>query len=228
MLGVLVYASGRGDPRRLDHGFDYTGHLCGLDDVVAHRPFVFWCSNPGKLTNEANATQWQRIFESSATLNLKHPICVESCPENASTHHRCFPGSHDIENSFEDVPGSALAKESNDVHLVQDYDTYSVAGRYCFPRSPSLQRQLRLKFHWGQQVPMSGFSQVSAAWAALLASGALAVFLSCMFVLNFERMEHFIVELVLFLAVSLPVLIGCILLYSVCKDLKKVFSRSTA
>jgi len=216
MFGALFYAGGHGDLRRLYHGLDYTGQLCGLDDV-AQRPFVFWCTNPGRPTNNTTA-HGQPIFESSATLNLEHPICVESCPKNSSTHHRCLPGSHNIEVVADDSPGNFAANTTNDLHLVQDYETYHVAGRYCFPRSPSVQRQLRLQFDWGQQVLLFGFSQVSTAWAPLLASGSLAVFFGCIFLLYFERMEQFIVEFSFVLAVSLPLLTGSILFYSVWKE----------
>lgn len=45
LLGwILVYAEANGDPRKLHHGVDYHGHICGVHPDVADKPFLYWCA----------------------------------------------------------------------------------------------------------------------------------------------------------------------------------------
>lgn len=66
---IIVYAVKNGDPRKLTHGFDWQGQLCGVDPAVADSPFLFWCGGNGPVVEGI-----------PSTLNFKSPVCVAECP----------------------------------------------------------------------------------------------------------------------------------------------------
>lgn len=41
----MVYAHEHGDMRKLHHGLDYQGNICGVDKDVAGKPFLYWCAD---------------------------------------------------------------------------------------------------------------------------------------------------------------------------------------
>mmetsp|Transcript_5172 Transcript_5172/g.15183 ORF Transcript_5172/g.15183 Transcript_5172/m.15183 type:complete len:893 (-) Transcript_5172:346-3024(-) len=49
---ILVYAHENGDPRKLHHGIDYHGNICGVDPDVANMPYLYWCEDPVYEINE--------------------------------------------------------------------------------------------------------------------------------------------------------------------------------
>jgi len=69
---VMHIAMQDGDPRRLTHGFNWEGKLCGVDADVADKPLLFWCGGEGP-----------RLDGFPSTLNFEDPICVQSCPTSA-------------------------------------------------------------------------------------------------------------------------------------------------
>lgn len=66
---VHVYARQHADIRRLSHGFNYHGHMCGVE---TRGQFVYWCKGPEN------------------DLALKYPICVDACPHNARNTTMCL------------------------------------------------------------------------------------------------------------------------------------------
>merc|ERR1719310_1323266 len=73
MAFILMTALAEGDLRRLSHGFDYEGQLCGVDEAVKDYPFVFYCPKHGIPTQ----------------LSLDFPVCVLMCPTSANMSIRC-------------------------------------------------------------------------------------------------------------------------------------------
>jgi len=94
--GVGWYAATHGDVRRLTHGADYRGRTCGVD---VPGEFVFWC-------RKANMT--------IPGLDLRYPICIDSCPTGPETSRECYDGEHGV------------------MTMRKDYRSYP-AGAYCIP-----------------------------------------------------------------------------------------------
>lgn len=59
--GLSAWGLATGDVRRLEHGVDFQGNICGVDAAVADRPLLYWCSK-------------------NRTADLASPICIASCP----------------------------------------------------------------------------------------------------------------------------------------------------
>merc|ERR1719191_2575661 len=56
----------RGDPRRMYHGMDYLGHMCGVDPGYENLPLLYW----PKLTE----------VPPDPDEALNYPICKDACP----------------------------------------------------------------------------------------------------------------------------------------------------
>lgn len=86
---VLTYAHRHGDMRRLFHGLNFQGELCGID---VPEPFLYWCQSGGP-----------------GLLDLGHPTCVSSCPVGNTTYSRCFNGTVGSYAYVQDYPSYAFA-----------------------------------------------------------------------------------------------------------------------
>lgn len=129
-LGFLVgmgycvyYGLQNGDPRRLTHGFDYAGRLCGVDEDVADRPLVFWCGDNTALVDGF-----------PTALNFKDPICEKECPDSAEVIVNCPQPSE----TKKILTGTApLITETltvvQEVKAMSAYPTKAMMNRYCFP-----------------------------------------------------------------------------------------------
>lgn len=113
---VTHYATKHGDLRRLHHGFDFLGHLCGVGDFET-RPFLFYCASSS----------------SSVQLDLQHPICVEKCPETSDLWHSCYAGAKTSVVQTDPMTGSFAETLSYEFAKVSDYETFVFLGRYCMP-----------------------------------------------------------------------------------------------
>lgn len=123
MCGIAHYAFANGDPRRLTHGYDYHGNLCGVDKGLTHRPLVYWCG-AGALRGDGIPTQ----------LDLKFPVCVGSCPADGSTEMACL-GVEQLEVRGQGRrPYRTVITEVTQSTVQQlSYPTVELAGLYCIP-----------------------------------------------------------------------------------------------
>merc|ERR1719469_818704 len=121
--------SGRpwGDVRRLTHGHDYAGRLCGVDPGVEDKAFLFWCRN--------NASE---IGQSVAELNLEFPSCVSACPYNTTWWRTpcLFHQGYSQANIHGGVFGTVQTYHvqfQQSIALTYGYDTMAFGGRFCLP-----------------------------------------------------------------------------------------------
>eukprot|EP00439_Symbiodinium_sp_Y106_P080322 s212_g19.t1 len=124
MMCISGYAFHKGDPRRLTHGFDYKGDLCGVDMAVADRPLLYWCAAGSRLTDSGHPEQ----------LDTKYPICVERCPMGSSEWMPCLG-----ESSVQVTPSGSEPFVSQRITITQNtvkqasYRTREFAGMFCVP-----------------------------------------------------------------------------------------------
>mmetsp|Transcript_102922 Transcript_102922/g.266069 ORF Transcript_102922/g.266069 Transcript_102922/m.266069 type:complete len:630 (-) Transcript_102922:102-1991(-) len=79
-FGFLFFSAVReGDVRRLFHGIDSEGKICGVDSPVEDKNYLYWCSH----ANFAELSQ--------GNFKLGQPVCVETCPTGSSADvSACF------------------------------------------------------------------------------------------------------------------------------------------
>lgn len=97
----------RGNISKLYHGIDYQGRVCGLDDDVEDKPYLYWCA--GAAPNGG-----------SMTFNTAEPICVDHCPDGS------------LSNSIFSVK-TECALISGSLSRMFPYRTMVLLDRYCMP-----------------------------------------------------------------------------------------------
>jgi len=210
---VGSHAFKNGDPRRLTHGFDYAGRLCGVHPNVSTQPLLYWCSLPPAPLNFAMPT----------TFNFESPICVTSCPTMLEPGINLLcPMPSATTRTFQpgQVPGTMI---TNTVIVQQTvsmapYPTKEVAGRYCLPDvsmdDPIMQTMLNTTGmgKGGQQV-LDALGALRRANAVLLASIGVALvlcFAYLLFLKLFARVLIYSALLVLTLS-FLAIGAGCLI-----------------
>mmetsp|Transcript_30124 Transcript_30124/g.86236 ORF Transcript_30124/g.86236 Transcript_30124/m.86236 type:complete len:889 (-) Transcript_30124:147-2813(-) len=132
------------DIRRLTHGHDYTGRLCGVDEDVTDKPFLYWCR-----------TNWTETGSVPTTLNLDYPSCVKTCPTadgKVVPSIRCLFNLTYNEMSLTPKPGSGVEPFGTiaTYHLqfqqseaeTPPYDTEPFGGRFCTPVDQTMKEKV--------------------------------------------------------------------------------------
>mmetsp|Transcript_1893 Transcript_1893/g.4831 ORF Transcript_1893/g.4831 Transcript_1893/m.4831 type:complete len:712 (-) Transcript_1893:40-2175(-) len=108
LVGVATYSALRdGDPRRLYHGFDYKGQLCGVDEAVANEPYLYW----------------------PVATEFNYPVCIKECPVDDSMTE-VYP-KETVRHIHTDESDQTVIESSEE--LTHTYPTVKVAGRFCLP-----------------------------------------------------------------------------------------------
>eukprot|EP00746_Dinoflagellata_sp_MGD_P036761 gnl/MRDRNA2_/MRDRNA2_18831_c0_seq1.p1 gnl/MRDRNA2_/MRDRNA2_18831_c0~~gnl/MRDRNA2_/MRDRNA2_18831_c0_seq1.p1 ORF type:complete len:621 (+),score=113.99 gnl/MRDRNA2_/MRDRNA2_18831_c0_seq1:3-1865(+) len=119
---TLHYAFANGDIRRVYHGFDYKGQLCGVDPAVADKPNLFWCAKTVLPTGDV------------VDLDLAHPVCIEQCPTSDAGVVNCYKGVEvGAPVTIDEDTGSFKEERTYTFQEVATYKTYAFASRYCIP-----------------------------------------------------------------------------------------------
>eukprot|EP00416_Gambierdiscus_australes_P003334 CAMPEP_0171141260 /NCGR_PEP_ID=MMETSP0766_2-20121228/140333_1 /TAXON_ID=439317 /ORGANISM="Gambierdiscus australes, Strain CAWD 149" /LENGTH=739 /DNA_ID=CAMNT_0011604983 /DNA_START=84 /DNA_END=2303 /DNA_ORIENTATION=+ len=130
MGAIIGYSWVYGDSRRLTHGFDFRGRLCGVDPEVAHLKYLYYCGTQGAFEDEF-----------PKKLNFDSKTCVERCPTDNNGSIDCL--MHAFHN-FTELPGSfqhnltfvvTLNLEiTQSVTKQMPYPTRPFRGKYCVPQ----------------------------------------------------------------------------------------------
>jgi len=200
---VMIHALTIGDPRKIYHGMDFDGNLCGVD--WPNKPYVYWCQKTSGSINTGGGVQAPgssglntALANPLTGLDFEHPICVEYCPDSSATTSLCF----NVETGTE--------------HRVADYATHAVGERYCFPQSFSLleKYQTKMESHAVEKYIPLVVSTIHEGWPCLLGVFALAFILSFTYLLVIECIAWLVVWTCLGLMFLIPGLCGGYLVYS--------------
>lgn len=187
-----MYAQENGDMRRLYHGYDFLGNLCGLDNQTA-KPYLFYCKND------------------EGMLDLQHPICRETCPSTnddlAAHQYSCYwkmetaPTAPITQNNISianadanlDITysGDSFRVETSYLYrLRSDYPSFALAGAYCMPSDTSSPLYTELQTYLQDQPMYKVISEVRSienSWSVLLAVAGLAVIFGFLYLFLLEH-----------------------------------------
>jgi len=110
---IYAWAARNGDLRRLYHGTDHKGRICGVSTEVAHAPFLYWCPLAAFRQGHVN-------------VSLSQPVCVPQCPSGALATRSWLGQMHWVEPGCAEVSGA---------QGMVTYATVPLRERYCLPRS---------------------------------------------------------------------------------------------
>jgi len=165
-FGAVVYFSmQRGDPRRLYHGFDYKGNLCGVSPNVSGMPLMYW-PKPEK---------------------MKYPICVGHCPDS-EFEQVLFP-QESVRAVI--VEGDKRVITIVQEHVkINTYPSKMMAGRFCLPIADGSHHGAFVNFtasliHEDDKSAMTrisnGFQDISHGWAVLVFMLPFSIFMGYLF-----------------------------------------------
>lgn len=155
---AAVLAAKSGDPRKLIHGFDYQGRICGVDPAVADRGMLYW-PDP---------------------THAQHPVCVSSCPTDTSQKIPCHTDMVSATNSSEGGETTTIITAVSDV---SSYPSKPVRGKYCLPLDPSLDSDVKRMIHSEAKGPVAHVLENIAELQA--ASPLLLLILPCTFLVGY-------------------------------------------
>jgi len=178
---IIMYAQQNGDFRRLYHGYDFLGNLCGLDNQT-DKPYLYYCEHDG-------------------ILDMEHPICRESCPTNTSTDYSCYwrtelerqPDISQPSIPDMDIEYSAQSFRMETQYLFRvwnDYPSFPLAGAYCMPSNRSSPLFAALQHHLEEQPAykiISEMRSIENSWSVLLAVAGVAVVLGFLYLFLLEH-----------------------------------------
>jgi len=233
MLGrVGVYASKHGDMRRLSHGLDFYGNLCGVSKSVENKRYLYWCPKPKELLPDAELLNMpgailNGAWKGSETLDLQHPICTNQCPRGSQTTSACFQGKHVVRGKPDPATGTFKENATYKFDLIQDYETYALAGRYCLPTDTRMLAELLDTLETGEQGYMFAAQQVMGAWAALLMTAVIAIVLGYVYLFLVENFARIIIFGSLAISAALCIVFSVVWLYGVfAEDIDDIFESN--
>jgi hypothetical protein len=205
------------DTRRLTRGMDYAARLCGVDEEVATKPFLYWCSSkPG-------------VAGLPSDLDLKNPSCVSSCPSAADSDQlipclyphdtmRCDTRTDNSCNLPTGQFGNQMA-----IHILSQqsivnsvpYDTEPRGGRYCIPTDESLQT---IVYH-GPLNPLHRAADApgsfKSCWGILFLVSMLSVVLAGVYVNLLKVGAKYVVYGTLTAVLSIVLAISCFFIFAI-------------
>jgi len=148
MIFIGYTALSNGDPRRLWHGYDYQGQLCGVDLPVINKTLLYWPDEN----------------------RMDFPLCVFECPGSA-IDKVSVPRETVVTSKGRDYLRTDIVREDA---TMMTYPSKQVGGRYCLPvdTSPKLAKIRKSIAEQEVNSPMSSvantFEDVFNAWSVLL------------------------------------------------------------
>jgi len=172
MVACILNGIWYGDEKRLTHGSDWEGRICGFDLAVKDLKYMMFCGSP-----ERSGAYPKYIIGGSTA-------CVSSCPTDASMTIDCLmPAFHNFTSYQGGAIGNIPNVETLSMTLTQSvtvqntYPTEDWAGRFCLPKDPAL-RDIIVDGPWGQYYrPLVSIGGIDEAWPLLLISACTACFL---------------------------------------------------
>mmetsp|Transcript_10803 Transcript_10803/g.25860 ORF Transcript_10803/g.25860 Transcript_10803/m.25860 type:complete len:632 (+) Transcript_10803:46-1941(+) len=175
-MGFVLMTSFRdGDIRRLSHGFNFKGELCGVDEAVAGQPYLYYCARGDSGGSEAH------------DLDFANPICLAKCPEDDSQTISCKKYKEAVDPESSDENGEFTVDE---YHVNQaSIPTKDQFGRYCVPKNLDLAKSLvRGDGPLGSDVVQmfDSISSLRSCWPMLLFAVLVAVVLGYLYLFALE------------------------------------------
>jgi len=173
-----------GNIKRLTHGSDWKGQICGYDEAVKDFKYMIFCGSPDRVGEYP-----KYILEGSTA-------CVQTCPTDATMTINCLmPAFHNFTSYQGGSIGQMPNVETLEMTLTQSvtvqnaYPTEPYGGRFCLPsrKNPEL-RDLIINGPWGHYYrPLVSIGGLIDAWPLLLIAASVACLLGWFFVFTLSR-----------------------------------------
>eukprot|EP00929_Paragymnodinium_shiwhaense_P112383 TRINITY_DN8063_c0_g1_i1.p1 TRINITY_DN8063_c0_g1~~TRINITY_DN8063_c0_g1_i1.p1 ORF type:complete len:666 (+),score=156.02 TRINITY_DN8063_c0_g1_i1:114-2111(+) len=221
---IANYAREEGDIRKITHGYDFLGRLCGVDyeidpvtgENVTLGEVLYWCPKSADTWVPSMTSVSANMLGTS--LDTMHPICVHECPGKeavaAANTTRCFQGS-ETEKGTPSADGTFKAETTYYFAQVAVYESSAFAGRYCFPKADTFRKSMLEAFESNPAAKwlISLTSVWNARWA-LAMSALLAFVLGFAYLFVIDWFARPIVYTCMAILVLLPLAGGGYMVYA--------------
>jgi len=184
MVACILSGIWYGNVRRLTHGSDWKGQVCGYDEAVKDFKYMIFCGSP------------ERVGEYPKYILEGSTACVQTCPTDATMTINCLmPAFHNFTSYQGGSIGQTPNVETLEMTLTQSvtvqnaYPTEEYGGRFCLPstKNPEL-RDLIINGPWGHYYrPLVSIGGLMDAWPLLVISGATACLIGWFWVFTLSR-----------------------------------------
>jgi len=216
MGGLAVIGFFEGDPRRLTHGRDYHGRLCGIDEGVEAQPFLYYCG----------LEEWSGSYPKR--LNYKSTSCIAKCPNDTQSLIPCvmpafvnltmLPGGTESNVTYD---SSLNVEVTQSVAYQHSYPTEEYMGRYCVPTWSS-SNTLYSEVINGPLKEVAQFNSAIGsfmhAWPVILGASILAILLGMAYLYVLKYYAGLLLYISLWLGTLLTFLFGLFFLYGLFPD----------
>lgn len=171
LLGVIafwfLFAFGvsHGHIDRLYRGYNFTGYMCGRDSEE-QRPYVFFCKREG-------------------AIDVKHPICIEACPQDDSTSHNCYGKVSEVADEVVTETEVTSSRVTMTFAEYRDYPSKAIMETYCHPVDPELEAQVKTalgsRSYAGVHELIPSISEVWRCWPIFLVPLAIGTCLTVVY-----------------------------------------------
>jgi len=191
LYAVYCQATRDGNLAKLTHGFDWKGDICGVDNNVADRPLLFWCTS-----------------DLDQELSLLDGICVSKCPTGEESRSWCPGEAKPFRQNGPviDEQQQVMIGMVRNLTLVSNYPTREALG-YCFPtQNSALMKSILDNTHvasWTKQAYLACHGAVES-WRFLIGVGVVSVGIGYLFLLV---LWYFFAKLIYILLVAVHALL---------------------
>ncbi|CAE7042257.1 slc44a2 [Symbiodinium natans] len=140
------------------------------------------------------------ILSPSQTMDLLHPICLASCPQDRSTFHPCLSDIETQRQVPRNFDGSFWVNNTYISHLVQDIETMLFAQRFCLPKDNFLVEQLNQTLSGSMNAVMYKAQEIVDARRVYILAGGMAILMCYVYLFAIDLLAAPIIYIMLFLA----------------------------
>jgi len=217
---VFKEAQHKADVRKLFHGIDWDGNVCGLGDKE-HDPFLYWCPQGHDVLNTSElvkvgiqpAKATTKVHAASEDLQLDYPICVSSCPRGGGTVHRCLANTSVAQSVVDEDTGTFVEEKAFIFQIVQDIKTDTLGHMYCLPQDQRRVNEFEGKFSWGLQAFLFHLAQAEEARYTVLAAVGMAMLLGYAYLFLAKCVGRLLVYLSILAGVLFPIAAGLYIVF---------------
>lgn len=216
MVALAFVGVVEGDTKRLTHGRDYNGRICGVDEGVENQSFLYYC---GFL---------DRVGDYPKHLNYQSKSCVSACPVTSSEQIACIMPEFVNTTMLGGGNQSGLVFDSTfDVQITQSvayqwsYPTTAHMDKYCVPKQTSENDlySVVLNGPLKQVLQFNGVVEsLKRAWPVLLGVVVLATLLGLGYLHVLKSYAGILLYFTLWLGAILTCIFGLFFMYGLFPD----------
>lgn len=227
MVGIVLWSmnSAGTDPRRLTHGSNWKGQICGVD---VPEPYLYWCGAMGTWTGEFP----EEILNQAR-------VCLAECPNGSTTRIPCLlPEYHNFTQQTGGYLGALVQVESMSMVVTQtvafqrSYPTEPYAGKFCLParRKNNTLRDAVIDGPWALDYRTGEtFGTLRRAWPLLIGVAVLTILLGYLYLFILKRFAGLLLFIVMIICGVVSLALGLFFLFAIFVDAEeehKIYQRA--